>query len=201
VAFLADDFSVRPCQRIVGLPRMIEPPRHPYGRRVTLVAFRFEPQSTRMSCVLMTFRALQGRADKGARRMACLADRFQMGVDQWKFGLVVVEANFSAPVLIVVAVLASISEAPQMRISRAMAGDAVCLQLLRVNIALVTCVAEDLRVRPFQRELRLRVIKFRFLPLRDPVAGIAFRSVAPAVDVLDLVAGHAFSGDVLVELA
>lgn len=123
--------------------------------------------------------------------MALLAGHRDVQAEEGKTRQIVVEADRFSPAALVVALTAAGSELPLVRIVLPVTGDACRRQLVLVEVAGVASGAFLPRMCTLQREFRrLGMIKFYIGPFHRRVARVAFCTIAPAMGILDAVAGN-----------
>jgi hypothetical protein len=102
---------------------------------------------------------------------------------------IVIEGHLLTPARLVVTLLADRPKLAGVGVVLFVTGDAGCSEFVLEEIAGVASFAGGARVFALQRKFRrARMIEAHRLPLRGLVAGLAFRSVAALVDILELVA-------------
>ena len=199
MAGVAGQIAMRSRQRILGLLVVIVDPARPRIRVMARRAVRSD--AAFVVLVLVALRAGQRRALVGLRPMTFLARHDRMLSDQRKPADVVIELGLLAPTRVVVALLAAGTQLPFVRVVLAMARQARGRQSVAVEVARMTGVALHLGVRASQRILRLVVIEADGLPFALIVAGLAFCSVSPGMDILQLMTGRTGDREPLVLLA
>ena len=145
-------------------------------------------------CTLMVFVGMtaytghRGILERG-RFVAFLARDDRVLPEQREAGQIVIERDLLAPGILVVALLAVGPELAFVSVVLFVARDAGRCELIAIEIAFVAAIAADARMFAPQRELGLpRMIEPDRFPFLGLVAGVAFCSVPPVVDVLKLMA-------------
>jgi hypothetical protein len=108
---------------------------------------------------------------------------------QREAGEIVIERDLQAPGILVVALLTIGPELTFVGVVLPVARDAGHRELIAVEIAFVAAVTADARMFAAQRKFGLpRVVEPYRSPFLGLVAGVAFCSVPPMVDILKLMA-------------
>ena len=120
--------------------------------------------------------------------------------DQRKPRQIVVKSCFLAPIIFIVALLASRAERVLVRIIFFVTGHASCCQFFGIEIARVAGIALDVLVRTTERVPGLVVIKPNRAPFYLVVAAIAFRSEVTGMNILQPMARHAGPRKIFIDL-
>lgn len=180
---------MRAGQWVVRLRVMVEAPESPTVRVVTFAAFRAEASGV---CIVgpVTRYAVQSRVLVGGIEMAFLARRRGVQTDQRKAGQVVIEEDFSAPSIFIVALRAFPAFLPFVHVVAVVAGDTGRRKFLPLGIrTLVTPLAKNLGVLAPKREFGGPVVvEGCLVPVGRQMAGGAIAPGRPLVGVDQLVA-------------
>ena len=121
--------------------------------------------------------------------MALLARDNRVLPKQGEAGEIVIERDLQAPGILIMTLLAVGTELAFVSVILFVARDAGHRELIAVEIAGVAAIAADARMLAAQRELGLpRMIEPDRFPFLGLVAGVAFCSIPPVVNVLKLMA-------------
>jgi hypothetical protein len=146
--------------------------------------------------------ATQRRALEQQRAMAFLARHDGVAPDQRKSRDVVIEGRYSAPAGLSMTLAAATAELAFVPVILAVTRHTGRRQPVTIEIACVARIALDLRMRGSQWKFcRLVMIKAKRAPLVLVVAAFALGAVPSGVDILNPVAIHTCSADVLVAFA
>jgi hypothetical protein len=133
--------------------------------------------------------AIQRRSLELLRAMAFLARHDGMAPDQRKSSDVVIEGR-SAPTGLSVTLLAATAQSAFVPVILLVTSHASRRQLVAIEIAGMTPVALDLRMRAFQWIPGLVMVEMNRLPLVLIMAGFALGTVSSGMGILNLVTIH-----------
>jgi hypothetical protein len=188
VAGLAIEPAMGAGQRIARQGIVIITPALPAIRVVTERAVGSQPAF--MMPVAVTGIANERRPLELLGAMAFLARHDGMASDQRKPGDIMIERR-STPADLAVTLFAANAQLALVSIILLMTGHAGGRQFVTIEIAGMTRIALDLRMRASQRKFRSLMVEMNRFPLVLIVAGFALGAISPGVDILNLVTIHA----------
>ena len=185
VAGVAIEILMGSGQRIFGLLGVIEAPATPAVRVVTKGTFFSEPPL--MKLVFVATGASRLRVFERSGVVTLFAWHDGVTADQREGSEIVIERHGLSPAGIRVTLLAAASEPPHVHVIALMTGGAIRRQLVVKQVAGVTAVAFDARMRSVQRKLRALMIELHALPPALVVTRAALAAVPPLMNVLQTV--------------
>jgi hypothetical protein len=159
-------------------------------------------QATLMMLVAMACDAIQRRAFVSQRPMALFARHNSVPSDQGKSCNVVIKGRHAAPTGLIVTAFTAGTQLAFVTVVLAVTGYAGRCKLVAIEIAGVTRIAFDFRVRASQRIFRrLVMVEADRAPLVLIMTGFALCAISPGVDILNSVAIDARKANSLVPFA
>ena len=118
-----------------------------------------------------------------------------MQTDEWKPGEIVVEKDSDSPTRFLVAAAAILAQIPLMDIAHLVAVETGGIERMILRGAGMTDLAIQVRVRTLQREISVfLVVEGDSRPFQVVMAGAAFGTIPPLVNVVSQVTAGAFPG-------